>query len=67
MKVGLVTDKPGTQVNYTNLDDDDSAGLALNSLSRAELMHKLAARQPDPVGGEQNNEQQQNLQPHTPS
>ncbi|KAI9260643.1 hypothetical protein BDA99DRAFT_439455 [Phascolomyces articulosus] len=47
LKVGLVTDKPGTQVNHTNLDDDDSAGLAMDSLSRTELMHKLAARQPE--------------------
>ncbi|KAI7853273.1 hypothetical protein BDC45DRAFT_511752 [Circinella umbellata] len=67
LKVGLVTDKPGTQVNYTNLDDDDSAGLALNSLSRAELMHKLAARQPEPVGAEQKQEQQQKLQSNTSS
>ncbi|KAI9493809.1 hypothetical protein BDB00DRAFT_872052 [Zychaea mexicana] len=47
LKVGLVTDKPGAPAPYTNLDDDDSAGLALNSLSRTELMHKLAARQSD--------------------
>ncbi|KAI8149312.1 hypothetical protein BJV82DRAFT_642019 [Fennellomyces sp. T-0311] len=46
LKVGLVTEKTGT-VSYANLDDDDSAGLALNSLSRTELMQKLAARRTD--------------------
>ncbi|KAL0095431.1 hypothetical protein F4703DRAFT_1070305 [Phycomyces blakesleeanus] len=43
LKVGLVTEK--TSVMSSSLDDD--AGLALNSLSRTELMKKLAARQTD--------------------
>ncbi|KAI7866205.1 hypothetical protein BDF14DRAFT_1728935 [Spinellus fusiger] len=42
LKVGLVTEK--TAVMSSSLDDD---GLALNSLSRTELMKKLAARQTD--------------------
>ncbi|KAG0177875.1 hypothetical protein DFQ28_005336 [Apophysomyces sp. BC1034] len=46
LKVGLVTDK-STGLGYGLDDEDDSAGIALNSLSRAELMKKLAARQTD--------------------
>lgn len=46
LKVGLVTERAAA-ASYGNLDDEDSAGLSLNSLARAELMHKLAARQSD--------------------
>ncbi|KAI8981576.1 hypothetical protein BDB01DRAFT_836293 [Pilobolus umbonatus] len=45
LKVGLVTEKSASSTgNNYNLDDEESEGLALNSLSRAELMAKLAAR-----------------------
>ncbi|KAI8337011.1 hypothetical protein BC941DRAFT_452649 [Chlamydoabsidia padenii] len=55
LKVGMVTEK-SQQPNggsYSNLGndsgplDDDSAGMTLNSMSRAELMRKLAARETD--------------------
>ncbi|KAL1929851.1 hypothetical protein VTP01DRAFT_1005 [Rhizomucor pusillus] len=46
LKVGLVTEKSSSG-HYGSLDDDETAGLALNSLSRAELMQKLAARRTD--------------------
>ncbi|KAI8365936.1 uncharacterized protein BYT42DRAFT_618387 [Radiomyces spectabilis] len=46
LKVGLVTEKQTAMMSY-NLDDDETAGVALNSLSRTELMKKLAARQTD--------------------
>ncbi|KAI9481240.1 MAG: hypothetical protein EXX96DRAFT_480892 [Benjaminiella poitrasii] len=45
LKVGLVTEKPSVSgTNNFNLDDEETEGVALNSLSRAELMAKLAAR-----------------------
>lgn len=63
LKVGLVTEKSGTTMSAFGLDDEgmydvykecfiltsfiETEGLALNSLSRAELMAKLAARDPD--------------------
>ncbi|CAO3578093.1 unnamed protein product [Absidia cylindrospora] len=49
LKVGMVTEKSQQSNNY-NLGndsgslDDESAGISLNSMSRAELMKKLAAR-----------------------
>ncbi|KAG2196960.1 hypothetical protein INT46_004459 [Mucor plumbeus] len=45
LKVGLVTEKNtlASGLNY-NLDDEETEGVALNSMSRAELMAKLAAR-----------------------
>ncbi|EPB82230.1 Phosphatidylinositol-3-phosphatase SAC1 [Mucor circinelloides] len=47
LKVGLVTEKNtlASGLNY-NLDDEETEGVALNSMSRAELMAKLAARDP---------------------
>lgn len=48
LKVGLVTEKNTLAMgNSYNLDDDETEGVALNSLSRAELMAKLAARDPN--------------------
>ncbi|KAI8968220.1 hypothetical protein BDF20DRAFT_916773 [Mycotypha africana] len=45
LKVGLVTEKHPVSNNTSyNLDDEEAEGVALNSLSRAELMAKLAAR-----------------------
>ncbi|OZJ05621.1 hypothetical protein BZG36_01506 [Bifiguratus adelaidae] len=41
IKVGFVTDKASADAN---LDDGETVGLALNSQSRVELMHKLMAR-----------------------
>ncbi|KAG0768911.1 hypothetical protein G6F57_005398 [Rhizopus arrhizus] len=46
LKVGLVSEKSGTTMSTFGLDDEETEGLALNSLSRAELMAKLAARDP---------------------
>ncbi|KAI9274197.1 hypothetical protein BY458DRAFT_539490 [Sporodiniella umbellata] len=47
LKVGLVSEKSGGSMSTFGLDDEETEGLALNSLSRAELMAKLAAREPD--------------------
>ncbi|KAI7888434.1 uncharacterized protein EV154DRAFT_517904 [Mucor mucedo] len=47
LKVGLVTEKNTLASGGSyNLDDEETEGVALNSLSRAELMAKLAARDP---------------------
>ncbi|KAG1454606.1 hypothetical protein G6F56_007280 [Rhizopus delemar] len=46
LKVGLVSEKSGATMSTFGLDDEETEGLALNSLSRAELMAKLAAREP---------------------
>ncbi|OBZ85968.1 RNA-binding protein rsd1 [Choanephora cucurbitarum] len=46
LKVGLVTEKnPMTSNLSFNLDDEETEGVAMNSLSRVELMAKLAARE----------------------
>ncbi|ORZ18826.1 hypothetical protein BCR42DRAFT_436152 [Absidia repens] len=54
LKVGMVTEKSqqpnngqGNGINDSGPLDDDSAGMTLNSMSRAELMKKLAARETD--------------------
>ncbi|RCI04375.1 hypothetical protein CU098_002120, partial [Rhizopus stolonifer] len=47
LKVGLVSEKSGATMSTFGLDDEETEGLALNSLSRAELMAKLAAREPE--------------------
>ncbi|KAI7902219.1 uncharacterized protein BX663DRAFT_512159 [Cokeromyces recurvatus] len=46
LKVGLVTEKPPVSGSSNfNLDDEETEGVVMNSLSRAELMAKLAARE----------------------
>ncbi|CAO3597901.1 unnamed protein product [Absidia cylindrospora] len=54
LKVGMVTEKSqqpnngqGNGIHDSGPLDDDSAGMTLNSMSRAELMKKLAARETD--------------------
>ncbi|ORZ25343.1 hypothetical protein BCR42DRAFT_385988 [Absidia repens] len=52
LKVGMVTEKSQQSNNYnpgndSSSLDDESAGISLNSMSRAELMKKLAARGTD--------------------
>ncbi|SAM07601.1 hypothetical protein [Absidia glauca] len=58
LKVGMVTERSQqpTNSNFTGGSDlgpldDDSAGMTLNSTSRAELMRKLAARETDLMPG----------------
>ncbi|CDH60257.1 splicing factor cc1-like protein [Lichtheimia corymbifera JMRC:FSU:9682] len=66
LKVGLVTERAAA-ANYGNLDDEDSAGLSLNSLARAELMHKLAARQSDMMEEEYRQAEESSTTPTAPA
>ncbi|ORY96849.1 hypothetical protein BCR43DRAFT_492371 [Syncephalastrum racemosum] len=60
LKVGLVTEK-SSSMNIVNLDDDDSSGVGLTSLSRTELMQKLAARRTDMLEEEHEKDTQPQL------